>query len=32
MLAMKNGVGPSKPGSRKVNWTINYPSYISPLA
>ena len=32
MLSMKNGVGPSKQGSRKVNWSVNYPAYLSPLA
>lgn len=32
MLSMKNGFGPSKPGARKINWNINYPPYISPLA
>lgn len=32
MLSMKNGIGPSKPGSRKVNWSVNYPVFMSPLA
>jgi hypothetical protein len=32
MLSMKNGSGPSQSGSHKINWTIKYPSYMSPLA
>ena len=31
MLAMKNGFG-NKSNTRKINWQVNYPSYMSPLS